>query len=92
MITWLRGKIRIQAQLPLAVIRPVITRWTAHYMAFRRLLILSSSLKSLVYGDPGKRDDDRLFDVRSETKKQKEKSVRIQGIIKDNAFWHNIAL
>jgi hypothetical protein len=92
MITWLQGKAQIQAHLPLAVMRPVITYWTARYMAFCQLLILSSSLRSLVYADHGKIGNERLFDIPNETKKQKDKSVQMQGIIKNNVFWHNIAL
>jgi hypothetical protein len=61
LITWLRSKTLVLALLReaqaqadangLSMIRAVLTRWTAHYMAYRRLLELRSTLTSVVYGD-----------------------------------------
>ena len=61
LITWLRSKTLILAMLrkvraaanlsPLAVIRAVLTRWTAHYMAYRRLLKLHPALESVIAND-----------------------------------------
>ena len=58
LITWLRsktiilshlGQLRIEAGLTaLAVIRAVLTRWMAHYMAYRRLLELQPQLNLLI--------------------------------------------
>jgi uncharacterized protein (DUF2384 family) len=39
LIAWLRSKTRVLYELPWAVLRAVITRWTAHYVAFRRLTV-----------------------------------------------------
>ncbi|KAF8152004.1 hypothetical protein BJ912DRAFT_1027651 [Pholiota molesta] len=47
LIAWLRSKSRILSHLPLAVLQAVITRWTAHYMAFLK----PDDLKVLVAGD-----------------------------------------
>jgi hypothetical protein len=61
LITWLRSKTLILAMLhkvradanliPLAVIRVVLTRWTAHYMAYWRLLELQPTLESVIAND-----------------------------------------
>ena len=55
--SWLRGKTYVLALLHdvqqtnslhvLAVIRAVLIRWTAHYLAYRRLLEIRLSLQSL---------------------------------------------
>lgn len=90
LITWLRGKIRILDHLPYAVIRPVLTRWTAHYMAYRRLLLMYGNLRSLVLMEHNKSDEEKLFDIGDAASKAKAR--KMVTIIKDNAFWHNIAL
>lgn len=90
LITWLRGKSRILDHLPYAVIRPVLTRWTAHYMAYRQLLLLSGDLRSLVLAEGNKLNDDKLFEIGDSSTKAKAR--KMTTIIKDNVFWHNIAL
>jgi hypothetical protein len=47
LITWLRSKTYVLGKLSAAVLRAVLTRWTAHYSAYRRLLELYIPLKHL---------------------------------------------
>ena len=61
LISWLRSKTYIlallrEAQLEfnlpiLTIIRAVLTRWTAHYLAFKRLLEVHRALRHLVSKD-----------------------------------------
>src|SRR6266511_4224763 len=51
LITWLHSKTLILANLPLAVLRAVLTQWTSHYTAYRRLLQLYPSLVTLALKD-----------------------------------------
>jgi hypothetical protein len=58
---WLRSKTFVlallcQAQLQMAghakaIIQPVLTHWTAHYLAYHRLLELHPMLSSIIYQD-----------------------------------------
>jgi hypothetical protein len=62
LITWLRSKTQVlgmmrdiqiamsesNQQPALAVIRPVITRWTAHYLAYKRLLNIKWVLENMI--------------------------------------------
>lgn len=92
LITWLRSKTRILSFLPLAVLRAVLTRWTAHYQAYRRLLQLYPALKELVRRDAGKPEDsDELVLVTGDSS-AKAKAREMVEIINNGAFWHNIAL
>ena len=99
LIGWLRGKTYILALLcevqqtnslrVLAVIRAVLTRWTAHYLAYRRLLEIRLSLQILV-------ENDEKLELRSQqlllgdvsTREQARKNI---AIIKNSAFWHALA-
>jgi hypothetical protein len=99
LITWLRSKtlvlamlrkVRIDANLtPLSVIRAVLTRWTAHYMAYQCLLELRPALESVVANDAMQaRDEDRT--VITGDAKAKRTSRQMVKIIKDPLFWHTL--
>lgn len=90
LITWLRSKTRILAHLPLSVIRPNLTRWTAHYMAYRRLLLLYPSLMQLILEDIGRSDQTKVL-VSGEAK-AREKALEMVQIMNNPQFWHGIAL
>lgn len=90
LITWLRSKSRILAHIPLAVLRAVITRWTAHHASYRRLLQLYPSLKQLAISDVTKTADDRVL-VSGDSDLQ-AKAKEMVKIIDKPVFWHNIAL
>jgi hypothetical protein len=90
LITWLRSKTRILAHLPLSVLRAVLTRWTAHYVAYRRLLQLYPSLKGLVLSDLTKPDAEKV--LVSGDSAAKRKAREMVAVIENPSFWHNIAL
>ena len=89
-IAWLRSKIRILAHLPLAVLRAILTRWTAHYVAYRRLLQLYPSLKGLVLSDLTKHDAEKV--LVSGDSAAKRKAREMVAVIENPLFWHSIAL
>jgi hypothetical protein len=99
LIGWLRGKTYVLALLRevqltnsltiLAVIRAVLTRWTAHYLAYRRLLEIRLSLQILV-------DNDEKLEVRNQQlligdASARERSRKNIAVIKNSAFWHALA-
>ena len=102
LITWLQSKTIILAAIcsqraenhlrvsMLAVIRAVITRWTAHYLAYRRLLELHGTLKVVVANDEEKRAEDKI--VVTGDAKAKAKARKMVKLISDEPlFWHGIA-
>lgn len=95
LITWLRSKtlvlgllkdVQLQGnQRPLAVIRAVLTRWTCHFRAYERLLLLKNSLLSIVYADEAKINGDKL--IVTGDAKAKAKSIAMCKVIKKPYFW-----
>lgn len=90
LITWLRSKSRILAHLPLSVIRPNLTRWTAHYMAYRRLLLLYPPLMQLILDDIRRSEETKV--LVSGDNKAREKAMEMVQIMNSPHFWHGIAL
>jgi hypothetical protein len=90
LITWLRSKSRILAHLPLSVLRAVLSRWTAHYVAYRRLLQLYPSLKGLVLSDLTKHDAEKV--LVSGDSASKRKAREMVAVIETPLFWYSIAL
>ena len=72
-----------------AVIRAVLTRWTAHYMAYQRLLELQPFLTSLVYTEETLPEKSKQ--IVTGDKAAKTKALAMISIIKDGSFWHAIA-
>jgi hypothetical protein len=94
LITWLRSKTFVLGKLPYAVLRAVLTRWTAHYNAYRRLLDLYIPLKFLVDHDarhPGS-ENERQRILITGNKKAQEKAEAMVRIIRDPLFWHKLTL
>jgi hypothetical protein len=96
LITWLCSKTQVLALLRevqarlgkntvKAVIRAVLTRWTAHYQSYSRLLDLHSVLVVVVDMDSCRPEKDRC--VVAGDAKGKKKAKDMVKIIKDDAFW-----
>lgn len=69
----------------LALILPVITRWTAHYLSLRRLLTVEKALKAtwlkhseIMIASAGSKSDD------------KAKAIAVQEIIENPDFWYHV--
>jgi hypothetical protein len=68
-ISWLRSKTALLGLIreemesrklqPLSVIRPVLTRWTAFYLAYTRLLKLQRPIDNVIEDDAHKAEQDR---------------------------------
>lgn len=91
LITWLRSKSRVLSYLPLSVLRAVLTRWTAHYMAYRRLLQLNTKLRSLALADLDLASEAERIFITGDAAAQRKAREMVE-IIQNSAFWHNIAL
>jgi hypothetical protein len=99
LIGWLRGKTYVlallrevqltNAQRVLAVIRAVLTRWTAHYLAYRRLLEIRISLQLLVENDEKLELRNRQLLIGDAS--ARERSRKNIAVVKNSAFWHALA-
>jgi hypothetical protein len=69
-----------------ALILPVITRWTAHYLSLRRLLTVEKTLRATWL----KHSDAMIASAGTKSEDQ-AKAVAVQGIIDDSRFWYHIA-
>lgn len=97
LIAWLRSKTQVLALLRevqarfgdgiavKAVIRAVLTRWTAHYQAYARLLDLRSVLMMVVDADERLLEKDRRV-VAGDTK-SKKKATGMVALIRNDTFW-----
>lgn len=70
-----------------AVIRAVITRWTAHYLAYQRLLQLRYSLQTLVNIPAHLEQIRTLGDTRA-----RQKSDLMITLIFNDQFWNNLTV
>ncbi len=101
LISWLRSKTYILAHLrevqlrngkpPLTVIRAVLTRWTAHYLAFKHLLELRHPLLALVNQDAMASPDQQILTPPGLTAANKKKAHEMKVIIEDTTFWQSLA-
>ena len=95
LITWLWSKTIILAAIRsqhaenhlsmLAVIRAVITQWTAHYLAYHWLLELHGTLKVVVANDKEKRAEDKI--VVTGDAKAKAKVRKMVKLISDELLF-----
>lgn len=100
LITWLRSKTQLlgliksalaaNSKPSLSVIRPVPTRWTAYYLAYRRLLDLRSTLELIVIADANKQPADRQVIQPSADRASREKAAKMVEIIKSELFWPSL--
>jgi len=69
----------------LALILPVITQWTAHYLSLQRLLTVEKALRAtwlkwskVMITSMGSKSDD------------KAKAIAVQEVVEDPKFWYHI--
>ena len=74
----------------LAIVRAVLTRWTAHYCTFQQLLVVRWALEQLVRDD--RRLDERESNIITGNKDAKLKACTMCVLILDTPiFWFNLA-
>lgn len=99
LISWLRSKTQILALLReiqakygedavKAVIRAVLTRWTAHYQAYARLLDLHVLLVMLVDMDSRRVETEQCV-IAGDAKAKKKAKVMV-ALIRNNTFWTSL--
>jgi hypothetical protein len=99
LITWLRSKTLVLALLrkaqldtrgtALTVIRAVLTRWTAHYQAYKCLLKLQGALQMFVSVENARPDSKKL--IATGERKAKDHANKMMEVITDSVFWRAIA-
>jgi hypothetical protein len=70
----------------LALILPVITRWTAHYLSSRRLLEVSTAIRAC-----GLRHKETLLLCAGPKAEARAKATSVIAITQDNVFWTRLA-
>jgi hypothetical protein len=99
LISWLRGRTFVlaliretQASLnkaTVSVLRIILTQWTAHFLAFRRLLELRQTLDIIVTQEENRADDQKL--IIKGKREAKEQARKMMKLIQNPVFWHSIA-
>lgn len=99
LITWLRSKTLVLALLrenqikttgtTLAILRAILTRWTAHLRAYERLLTAQRNLVAIVYEDEARPPNDKL--IVTGDAKSKTTARAMCEVIKNPVFWHALA-
>ena len=96
LIAWLRSKTQVLALLRevqvrlgkdavKAVIRAILTQWTAHYQAYSRLLDLRSVLVMMVEMDEHQPEKEKC--VVTGDAKAKRRATDMVALIKNDTFW-----
>ncbi|EIW73832.1 hypothetical protein CONPUDRAFT_21809, partial [Coniophora puteana RWD-64-598 SS2] len=100
LISWLRSKTLVLAlireqqlssgNIACAVIRAVITRWTAHFVAYRRLIKLRRTLMAVASTEILRPDDKKM--IITGDKKARQKALTMLLLIQDHSqqFWKAI--
>lgn len=72
---------------PLALILPVVTRWTTHEQSISRLLLLSSAMKTCVV-----RNKARLLEIaaKSQTANAAAMALKVIASVEDSEFWSRL--
>ena len=77
-----KEQILSQLEHVLALLVPVVTRWTSHYLSICRLLKVSSPLRTVVV-----RMEDRLRVAAGSKREQVEKAESIIAMVRNDALW-----
>lgn len=78
-----------QNKTPTTIIRPVLTRWTAHLRAYERILGAENAIMSVILTELGRAKEHRRFITGD--RRSKEKARQMVEIIRNSLFWHNLA-
>ncbi|CDO76574.1 hypothetical protein BN946_scf184831.g10 [Trametes cinnabarina] len=99
LISWLRRRTLVLARIRevqaangksfFAIIRPVATRWTSHYLAFKRLLELQPTLTAILASDRVS-GGETTFMAGIKGSAAKAKARQMLALIEDGAFWHSL--
>lgn len=73
----------------LSVLRIILTRWTAHFLAYHRLLELRQSLEIIVTQEENRPNNEKR--IIKGKRSAKEHGLKMFGIIKNPMFWHSLA-
>ncbi|QRW11557.1 hAT family dimerization protein [Ceratobasidium sp. AG-Ba] len=86
-LEWLREEQKHTMQKILALLYPILTRWTSVYMALKRLLDCMPAFRALMLTHT--RQD--FCEIAGTDRKARERAVRIYDLINDGNFWADIS-
>lgn len=103
LITWLQSKTMmlaliheacrtLEGNIPSSVIRAVITRWTAHYLAYHRLILLRPALMMVITSDSARiqsRLGSRIVTGNASAQRKAERMVEAIG---NTRFWESLIM
>ena len=104
LITWLRGKTSVLALISDAckslggdttassVLRAVITRWTAHYLAYQRLIALHPALMTVVTSDAARSQLNCASKLITGNPAARAKAERMVQAMTNNEFWESLVM
>ena len=81
----LRKEQTLTRSTPYALIRPVLTRWTSHFLSCTRLLLLEPDIRSCVFRHAACLEQSAGRDVDA-----LEKVVHILALVRDDEFWFKL--
>lgn len=100
LITWLWSKTAVlglirqalvtNGRQPLSVIQPVPTRWTAFYLAYRRLLDLRQTLEFIISEDALREPEKRMIIPSSGDARTRLKAEAMVAVVRDASFWYGL--
>jgi hypothetical protein len=101
LISWLRGRTSVLALIretqvslllkkpPVSVLRIILPRWTAHFLAYCRLLELRQTLQIIATQEENRPDDQKL--IIKGNRDAKDQARKMMELIQNSVFWHSIA-
>ena len=82
----------LEGNIPSSVIRAVITRWTAHYLAYDRLITLRPVLMVVVTNDTARMVSRMGSRIITGNASAKQKATRMIELIKSGPFWESLIM
>lgn len=82
----------LDGNIPSSVIRAVITRWTAHYLAYTRLINLRPALMVITTNDFARVQSRLNSNIITGNAAAKKKAERMIAAIVDSRFWDSLIM
>ena len=82
----------LEGNIPSNVIRAVITRWTAHYLAYDWLIVLHPALTMVAGNDTSCVEAGLGSKIITGNTAAKAKAERMVNLIKNEAFWQSLIM
>lgn len=84
-LAYLRAQQEVQRRVALALVLPVLTRWTSHSYALGRLLELQPFIMAMVSASYPE-----LLNAAGKTREARAKAEEVLGYVQDPLFWRHL--